>query len=127
MLLPPPKALPIASVRAVSRLAGRDSVNAPMLRTAAKSNGICSHATKLCLDLSAGHWRSVPMDKDTDDLIAQLCTRVGIIMEDSSVAALTVGGLAPEKRNDVIAALEAAADRINALVCAARALACYDR
>ena len=67
------------------------------------------------------------MDKDTDDLIAQLCTRVGMIMEDSSVAALTVGGLAPEKRNDVIAALEAAADRINALVCAARALACYDR
>ena len=67
------------------------------------------------------------MDKDTGDLIAQLCTRVGMIMEDSSVAALTVGGLAAENRYGVIAALEAATDRINALVCAASALAGYDR
>ena len=66
------------------------------------------------------------MDKDTDDLIAQLCTRVGMIMEDSSVAALTVGGLTAEKRDGVIAALEAATDRITALVYAAKALAGYD-
>ena len=61
------------------------------------------------------------MDKDTDDLIAQLCTRVGMIMEDSSVAALTVVGLTAEKRDGVIAALEAATVR-SAMSCPVRAL-----
>lgn len=67
------------------------------------------------------------MDKNTDDLIALLCTRVGMIMEDSSVAALTVGGLDLERRDHVLTGLETAADQIKVLVYAARALTGYDR
>ncbi len=31
------------------------------------------------------------MDRDTHDLIAQLCTRAGMIMEDASPMALSIG------------------------------------
>ena len=40
MLFPPLTALPIASVRAAARHAGRDSLTAPMLRVRTKSNGM---------------------------------------------------------------------------------------
>ena len=63
------------------------------------------------------------MDEHTSELIAQLCTRIGMIMEDASVVALTVGGLTVKERDDAIAALEAAAERISALVAAVKALA----
>ena len=123
MPLPPPRALPIRSVRAAAGRAGRDSVRTPMLALQAKSNGICS------LRQSCG-WtcRSLPgvvpaMDEHTNELIAQLCTRIGMIMEDASVVALTVGGLTVKERDDAIAALEAAAERISALVAAGKALA----
>ena len=123
MPLPPPRALPIRSVRAAASRAGRDSVRTPMLALQAKSNGICS------LRQSCGWtWRSLPgvvpaMDKDTSELIAALCTRIGMIMEDTSVVALTVGGLTGKERNDAVAVLEAAAERISALVATVTALA----
>ena len=63
------------------------------------------------------------MDEHTNELIAQLCTRIGMIMEDASVVAVTVGGLTVKERDDAIAALEAAAERIGALVSAVTALA----
>ena len=94
-----------------------------MLAVRAKSNGICS------LRQSCGWtWRSLPgvvpaMDKDTSELIAALCTRIGMIMEDTSVVALTVGGLTGKERNDAVAVLEAAAERISALVATVTALA----
>lgn len=31
------------------------------------------------------------MDQDTDDLVVQLCTRAGIIMEDASPSAISIG------------------------------------
>ena len=62
------------------------------------------------------------MDDDTTDLIARLCTRVGMIMEDASVIALTVSGIEPSNRQAAIDELEGAARQINALVAAARAL-----
>ncbi|MEO7247507.1 MAG: hypothetical protein ABIW31_03555 [Novosphingobium sp.] len=54
------------------------------------------------------------MDDDTNELIAQLCTRIGMIMEDDSVAALTMGGLADQERGHANAVLVDAAERINA-------------
>lgn len=62
------------------------------------------------------------MDDDTADLIARLCTRVGMIMEDASVIALTVSGIEPSNRQETIDELESAARRTNALIAAARAL-----
>ena len=123
MLLPPPKALPIASARAAAGHAARDSVNTPMLALQAKSNGFCS------LRQSCG-WTCrlfpgvVPaMEDDTSELIAQLCTRIGMIMEDASVVALTMGGLVGVERNDAIVVLADAAVRISTLVAAVKALA----
>jgi hypothetical protein len=45
LLLPPPKALPIASVRAAVRYAGRGSMTAPMLGVDTKSNGMSDFGT----------------------------------------------------------------------------------
>ena len=95
---------------------------APMLALGTKSNGICS------LRQSCG-WtcRSIPgvapfMDEDTSELIAQLCARIGMIMEDASVVALTVGALAGVERDNAIVVLADAAERISALVAAAKVL-----
>ena len=60
------------------------------------------------------------MDDDDIALIRQLSTRVGCIMEDTSVVALIwEDGLALEAR---VAKLSVAANDIHALVAAARAL-----
>jgi hypothetical protein len=91
-----------------------------MLRLIVKSNGIWP--TKLGLDFLAWPGRGVSMDEHTDDLIAQLCTRIGVIMEDASVTALTVGGKCLSDRLAVIDELDGAAKRIDALVTAVRAL-----
>jgi hypothetical protein len=39
---------------------------------------------------------------DTDELVALLCTHVGMIMEDASVVALTVGARFSSERTDAI-------------------------
>jgi integrase/recombinase XerD len=62
------------------------------------------------------------MYNDTDDLIAQLCTRIGMIMEDTSVTALTAGSLEQHERLAAIDEVEMVAQRIDALVAAVRAL-----
>jgi hypothetical protein len=62
------------------------------------------------------------MDDDTADLIARLCTRVAMIMEDASVIALTMSEIEPGNRQVAIDELEGAAKRTNALIAAARAL-----
>ena len=62
------------------------------------------------------------MDDDTDDIIVQLCTRIGMIMEDTSAVALTVGCLERDERLTTIEEVEMAAKRIGALIAATRAL-----
>ncbi|MBC2666975.1 hypothetical protein H7F51_15765 [Novosphingobium flavum] len=63
------------------------------------------------------------MDDDaTSDLIVQLCTRIGMIMEDANLVALTIGGLDREGRAAAIAVLEKASADIAALTAAARVL-----
>lgn len=59
---------------------------------------------------------------DTDELIIQLCTRVGMIMEDACMVALSIGRVEHEARQAELGKLEMAADRIAALLQAAKAL-----
>jgi hypothetical protein len=76
---------------------------------------------KLDVDFGRLGVRSVHMD-DTDELIIRLCTHVGMIMEDASIVALTLGGLSPAERADPIAELCIASERIERLMEAARVL-----
>ena len=62
------------------------------------------------------------MDEDTADLVVQLCTRIGMTMEDASVDALTIGAMDAAERADAIARLEAASCRISRLMGAVTAL-----
>lgn len=62
------------------------------------------------------------MDDDTAELTARLCTRIGMIMEDASIIALTIGALDEEERLETLAQLDAAARCIRDLVRAARAI-----
>ena len=63
------------------------------------------------------------MDEDTAELASRLCTRIGMIMEDASVVALTIGSMEEAERSDAIARLEKDARRIDKLIGAVRALA----
>jgi len=62
------------------------------------------------------------MDQDTADLVAQLCTRVGILMEDTSVVALTLGAVDESELSEMIERLQLAAGKIGHLLAAAQAL-----
>lgn len=63
-----------------------------------------------------------PMDDDTQELLNLICTRIGMIMEDTSAIALTIGACEPSERIAVISELEAASSQIAALTSAARSL-----
>ena len=76
-----------------------------------------------CVWTSWPHLGVVPvMDDETTEIVAQLCTRIGMIMEDTSSIALMIGGLSQEERLAAIAELDVAADKISALTNAVRAL-----
>jgi len=62
------------------------------------------------------------MDDETQELINLLCTRIGVIMEDASVVALTIGSRDQNARLAAIGELELAAERIDRLVKATKAL-----
>lgn len=74
------------------------------------------------MDFSGERRRGVRMDDDDHDLIARLCTRIGMIMEDASPIALGVGGMDHARRRAAIAELSAAASQIAALLTAAELL-----
>lgn len=61
------------------------------------------------------------LDEDVADLVRQLCTRAGMIMEDVSVIALTAKVTDVTSARKVTAQLRAAAERIGALAKAAEA------
>jgi hypothetical protein len=63
------------------------------------------------------------MDAARLDLIIQLCTRIGMIMEDSSAIALTAGGGEECDLHNTLDHLERAAASIKALTDAASVLA----
>jgi len=62
------------------------------------------------------------MDDDTAELIAQLCTRIGMIMEDVSDMALTLGKADAGHRAKSLRQLERASEQISRLVRAALVL-----
>lgn len=76
----------------------------------------------LVLDFVGVLRRGVVMDDDTDDLVSRLCTRIGMIMEDASVIALTIGHLSRDERSAAIAQLDLAATNIATLTNAAKAI-----
>jgi hypothetical protein len=77
---------------------------------------------KLAVDFQTVSRLRAAMDDDTADLVDALCTRIGTIMEDTSLVALTIGGTKGDQRHGAIANIEAASERIVALVRAVRAL-----
>jgi len=62
------------------------------------------------------------MDDDHGELLSLLCTRIGTIMEDASVIALTLGSQEPEVRQVQFEEVKRASASIAALAAAAEAL-----
>lgn len=69
---------------------------------------------KLRLDFLGVSGRGRVMD-DTDELLAQLCTRIGIMMEDASAVAITGAMMTVEERNRAVLEVADAVARIAAL------------
>lgn len=63
------------------------------------------------------------MDPDDLELIARLCTKVGTVMENASVIAITTSGPQSDHVRSKLAELANAANTIAALVAAASAVA----
>lgn len=62
------------------------------------------------------------MDNETQELIILLCTRMGMIMEDASLVALTIGSRDRGARATTITELTIAAEQIDRLVKATESL-----
>ncbi len=62
------------------------------------------------------------MDDDTADLVRQLCTRAGMIMEDASTIAILVGGKSPSELRYIVDELEIQSGRVVSIVAATSAL-----
>ena len=96
-----------------------------MLDVAVKSNGLCRSARQSWI-WTWGRTRAVVarMDDDTDsqDLVDQLSTRIGMIMEDTCLVALNLAPRGDPARYEAIDDLDHAAKQIAALVGAIRAL-----
>lgn len=92
-----------------------------MLASSTKSNGMSAVAQSWRWTSESSHGFVPGMD-DTADLIAALCTRIGMIMEDTSAVALAISGMNEHQRHNAISDIEAASERIAALVAAVWAL-----
>lgn len=62
------------------------------------------------------------VDGDTYELVSLLGTRIGAIMEDASVVALTMGSLASHERSQAIMKLMDSIETINRLIGAVQVL-----
>ncbi|KUO54642.1 MAG: hypothetical protein APF78_05620 [Sphingomonadales bacterium BRH_c3] len=82
----------------------------------------CETIAKLHMDFACQLGLRPAMDDDTAELTARLCTRIGMIMEDAGIIALTIGSQSEVDRLVTLAQLDAAARSICDLVCAARAI-----
>lgn len=110
--VPPPEAPPASLARAGAGLSGAIHVvsNARFAHEVDRNSG-----KKLDMDLSGQFNRGVGMD-DTDELVVLLCTRIGMITEDASVAALTIGSLPRSERTEALAHLRRATVAIHRLM-----------
>lgn len=62
------------------------------------------------------------VDDEAQELIILLCTRIGMIMEDAKVVALTIGSRDQDACSADVAELKVAAEQIGRLVEAAQSL-----
>jgi hypothetical protein len=92
-----------------------------MLEPVAKSNGM-STQEKLDMDLSPAPRLGLDMDESNADLVIRLCTRIGMIMEDTCVTALTIRSADATERLKQLEAFEIASKEIGALIRTARIL-----
>lgn len=67
------------------------------------------------MDFSRASALGACMDENRDELIALLGTRIGMVMEDVVVVALTVGATTPDQRDRKIGTIVEAAGRIQRL------------
>jgi hypothetical protein len=74
------------------------------------------------MDFAAPQRLRPRMDPKTADLIAQLCTHVGMIMEDVSPVALAISNSASHERANTLAELSQAVKQMERLISAAVAL-----
>ena len=77
---------------------------------------------KLHMDFTHPTSLGAHMDEGRAELIGLLGTRIGMIMEDASVVALTLGSMHPGQQDTAIAQLTTAAEQIRALTSALLAL-----
>lgn len=66
---------------------------------------------------------AVSMDEIDRELISLLCTKIGMLMEDHSARALTVGSLPEDQQMTEVAALSETITKIARLTAAARSIA----
>lgn len=59
---------------------------------------------------------------ELDDRVAQLCTRIGMLMEDVSLDTLTISGMSATERPPALDRIGAAIDQMKELLAQARAL-----
>lgn len=119
MPLPPPTAPTTRCVGACGRSTRPRLTTTPMRGTTAKSNGMCDIAESWRWTSEGSRGFVSVMD---EEFITALCARIGMIMEDASVIALTIGGLGETQRHVAISDIAGASERIAALVNAVRAL-----
>ncbi len=93
-----------------------------MLGVRAMSNGICTWRKSCVWTSVRGHGVVSRMNNDTSDLVVQLCTRIGMIMEDVSSLALTVAGMDIRERKRALTELDQEIERAIVLIAAAKAL-----
>lgn len=82
----------------------------------------CAFTEKLRLDFMRIEARQWGMDDDTKDLIASLSTRIGMVMEDASLVALTGARGSAAEMASTVARIELASAQIAVLVQATRVL-----
>jgi hypothetical protein len=82
----------------------------------------CAFTEKLRLDFMRIEARQWGMDDDTKDLIAKLSTRIGMVMEDASLVALTGARGSAAEVASTVARIELASAQIAVLVQATKVL-----
>ena len=121
MLLPPPRAPPITRSGLAAGHVGCES-RQHQCSHCRRSRMECA-AHKSCVWTSPRGESVVPaMDADTADLVDQICTRIGMMMEEASVIALTTRRLSNEQRVAAVAQLRTTTRIISALAEAAKML-----
>lgn len=118
--LPPPEAPPVTPVGVAADLTGRDSVTTAMLRSTAKSNGICESAEKLRLDFVIRLRLRRTMSEDAEarrELICRLFYLITIAAEDAAALAVErqSSRLLPDCASDSAASLRELGIRIEIL------------